>query len=737
MGQSVTNSGNLVTVAGGYNATVNGGITGSGGLEMDDSGTLVLNGTNTFSGGISINSGTVQIASGGVLGGGNYAGNITNYGVLQYSSSAMQTWSGAVSDSGNGLIKDGSGTLILAGGNTYTGDTLISNGLLQVTGTLAGGSYSGNITDNGTLQWSSASAQTLSGVISGGGGLIKDGAGTLTLNGANTYSGTTLVNGGAIAFDPTTYTYPTINSLVVNGGGSVVVKANAGGGSLSIGNLTLNTNGVLSLSYDFSSGNPTVAVVGVTNLHTSGTNIVIRVSGFGAADGQFPLISYTGAPLPNLNNFVLILPFGVSGNLVNNTANLRIDVNVTNSSPAKWIPLNATDAGGTSSFNTAGNWADGNPPTAGNGYYTQGNILRTPADTNAYAFGGSALSIDPYTLTGNGGGRLLMKGPGGAVITVTNLILNGGLADYANANGDDGIETLAGNIILNSGTTSYMGALVSEAELVTAPIGGTGNLQIGGTNVNSGTDIGVVALQTNNTYSGNTTVATGTLLANGASPNTSVSVISGGTLNGTGSIGGTVTVQNGGTIAPGVTAQGALTNIIGTLTVGGAVSVSGTVVMKINSAGSPNSDKLAAPSVTINSGATITLNNIGSTNLVAGNTFTLFSTPVSGSFTITNLPSLPGSSLYWTNELSVNGTIAVVSAVVGPSAPEHLTNGYSAGVLTLSWPAGEGWRLQMQTNGLSVGLGTNWNYITDGSVTSTNITVDSTKPTVFYRLKYP
>jgi hypothetical protein len=43
----------------------------------------------------------------------------------------------------------------------------------------------------------------------------------------------------------------------------------------------------------------------------------------------------------------------------------------------------------------------------------------------------------------------------------------------------------------------------------------------------------------------------------------------------------------------------------------------------------------------------------------------------------------------------------------------------------------------MQTNSLSTGLNTNWTYVTDGSVSSTNITVDATKPTVFFRLVYP
>ncbi|MEI6078003.1 MAG: hypothetical protein WCS94_20660, partial [Verrucomicrobiota bacterium] len=74
---------------------------------------------------------------------------------------------------------------------------------------------------------------------------------------------------------------------------------------------------------------------------------------------------------------------------------------------------------------------------------------------------------------------------------------------------------------------------------------------------------------------------------------------------------------------------------------------------------------------------------------------------------------------------------------VGPSGPATLTNSYSSGALSLSWPAGQGWRLQQQTNGLAVGLFTNWTYVTDGTISSTNITIDATMPTVFYRLMWP
>ena len=91
-----------------------------------------------------------------------------------------------------------------------------------------------------------------------------------------------------------------------------------------------------------------------------------------------------------------------------------------------------------------------------------------------------------------------------------------------------------------------------------------------------------------------------------------------------------------------------------------------------------------------------------------------------------------------TGTVSLSGNTVVLTVTsAGPSGPATLTNSVSGGVLSLSWPAGQGWRLQQQTNALSKGISTNWVYVTDGSVSSTNITVNPAQPTVFYRLTYP
>jgi len=77
------------------------------------------------------------------------------------------------------------------------------------------------------------------------------------------------------------------------------------------------------------------------------------------------------------------------------------------------------------------------------------------------------------------------------------------------------------------------------------------------------------------------------------------------------------------------------------------------------------------------------------------------------------------------------------SGTMGPDGPGVITNSISGNMLTLSWPAGQGWRLQMQTNGLSTGLTSDWFNMTDGAVSSTNLTVNAIQPTTFFRLAYP
>ncbi len=101
------------------------------GLTKSGSGTLILNGVNTFTGGIAINAGTLQIgtngtANGASLNSGNYVGNIfIGAGAsLDFQTNVTQILGGDISGNGNLLVRY-NGTITLSGNNTYTGTTTI------------------------------------------------------------------------------------------------------------------------------------------------------------------------------------------------------------------------------------------------------------------------------------------------------------------------------------------------------------------------------------------------------------------------------------------------------------------------------------------------------------------------------------------------------------------------------------------------------------------------------------
>ena len=80
-----------------------------------------------------------------------------------------------------------------------------------------------------------------------------------------------------------------------------------------------------------------------------------------------------------------------------------------------------------------------------------------------------------------------------------------------------------------------------------------------------------------------------------------------------------------------------------------------------------------------------------------------------------------------------------VSAIPSSTVPVDVSMSVSSGALTLSWPADHlGWRLQVQTNTLSAGLGANWFDVAGSSSTnSMSFPVDSSSGSVFLRLIYP
>ena len=182
------------------NFTYGSNITQAMGLTKLGANTLTLTGSNTtYSGATTVSGGTLQLGDGSS--GHNAAlstSGIIDNSALTYNPFGSLTANYVVRGNGS-LTKAGSGALTLTAGNTYSGATTIGGGTLQIGN---GGSgellASSSINDNGTLAFNHADTLVYSGPISGTGNLVKEGGGTLTLTGGNTFSGGTTILGGTL-----------------------------------------------------------------------------------------------------------------------------------------------------------------------------------------------------------------------------------------------------------------------------------------------------------------------------------------------------------------------------------------------------------------------------------------------------------------------------------------------------------------------------------------------------------
>ncbi|MBV8485970.1 MAG: autotransporter domain-containing protein, partial [Verrucomicrobia bacterium] len=111
------------------NYTFKGIISGTGSLENDGKGTLILTGDNMYTGGTLVDAGTLQIGNGGTTG--NIAGNVTDNHRLRFNRSDTYTFNGAISGNGE-IVQAGTGDLILGGSNSYSGGTIVDSGTLTV-----------------------------------------------------------------------------------------------------------------------------------------------------------------------------------------------------------------------------------------------------------------------------------------------------------------------------------------------------------------------------------------------------------------------------------------------------------------------------------------------------------------------------------------------------------------------------------------------------------------------------
>ncbi|MEX1049754.1 MAG: autotransporter-associated beta strand repeat-containing protein [Akkermansiaceae bacterium] len=222
-GSMVLNDNLVITHNGSGNLTINRPISSGTGLTTsltkDGTGTLTLTAANNFTGGFILNAGTLNINGLNSLGGtAALPSTVTiNGGTIDNTSGAAITISTklhAYAFNGDFSFK-GTNALNLSTGNVNLGT--------------ASGTTRKITTTAGTL--------TIEGVISDGttaNSLIKDGAGTLTLAGANAYTGTTVIKAGSLKINTTT-TISTSSSIVVGDTGSSGAVLNAASAGFTVG----------------------------------------------------------------------------------------------------------------------------------------------------------------------------------------------------------------------------------------------------------------------------------------------------------------------------------------------------------------------------------------------------------------------------------------------------------------------------------------------------------------------
>jgi autotransporter-associated beta strand protein/T5SS/PEP-CTERM-associated repeat protein len=511
-GDVTLNNDTLVTSTGGNQVAgqLTGNVQGAGRLLTN--GVIRLLGNNTYSGGTTINAGSallidgveslghsgseVRIAGGTLM-------PLTNGIVLNSGRNIVLAASGGTINtggldftvnstiSGTGLTKIDGGTLTLGGSNSYTGGTTISGGALQVSSNANLGTGTVTLTSGGTLAASTGftldrsialagaggTINTIAGelvvtsVVSGSGGLTKNGAGTLRLTNNNAYGGTLVNAGTLIGWTGGLPGNITNNASVIFDQALDGTYAGVMSGS---GSLTMQNVGILTLTG--------------TNAYTGGTFLnggFINVSADANLGGAGGKLTFNGGTLR------VYEPFASSRNMtINPSASTTFDV-LGGKDP---LFSGAIDGSGTLIKGGAGNLN-----LTGNNSYTGG------ANINGGSINFSTISgSTPMPTTGNitvASGATLVLGTHGAYGgSGQQIVTNGGNLEMLNA-GSGTLTSWNGGMVLNANTTITKFGPAATYGQINGAISGSAGLTTAGTLILAG----------NNTYTGGTTISAGNL----------------------------------------------------------------------------------------------------------------------------------------------------------------------------------------------------------------------------------
>ena len=586
-----------LTVQGTNAFAFGGNLSGTGALRKNGTADLTLNTTNTYSGGTQLNAGTLVLGATDALGSGTLtasagtnlstgpllgaaialANGIDLLGNLTVIGSNALTLGGVIGGSG-GLVKEGSGDLIISGTNSYQGNTVLNLGKLVVgaDGALGAGALSAaagttldanatasltnQVSLNGAVTVGGTADLTLTGPIIGGGSLTKNGGATLNLSGNNLFLGGLNLNAGTLKVGSNTALGS--GNLTVSGASSLDSSAAVALVNNIVLNAGLTVAGSNALTLDGAlSGTGTLTKAGTANLTLNGINTFQAGTllnggrltlGNAAALGGGALTVGGAASLDNSAAFTL-------GN--NITLNADLALAGTNNLTLGGV---ISGAGGLTKNGTADLTLSGNNTFTGALNILGGSVFASSA---AALGGNSGLNIGAgasLNLAGNGvlGG---LSGAGVIDVGLNNSLTVGGANTSSTFGGSltgsgslikvgggqlelTGINSLSGNTQVNAGILKVSNTLGSA--IVDVNAGGTltgGGSLLGALNINSG---GHLALNSADTLStGSLVVGSGANLdvsLGAPSPTPLLSV------NGSVSLDGNLNVSNGGAFGAGI-----------------------------------------------------------------------------------------------------------------------------------------------------------------------------------------
>ena len=469
-------------------------ISGSGGVSQRGAGTLIMTGTNTYTGSTTISSGTLQIGNGGTTGSLSTSSTITNNGTLAFSRSNTITqgtnFASVIAGSG-GVTKLSAGTLILNGVNTYTGATTVSagtlragaaaggqafgslsavtmgnvagavldlNGFSQTIGSLAGGGATGGNVLLGagaaTLTHGGDNASTVyGGVISGTGNITKLGTGTFAVTATNTYSGTTTISAGTFQLgNGGTTGQLTAPSNVVNNATYAVNRSNA---------LTQGATSVISGTGNFLKLGAGTFTMSGSNSYTGGTVInagTIQVNNAAAIGSSSGTLTVNAGAL-DMNNFNVTVGnlTGTGGSITSAVAGSRtLTVGQGNNGGGNYQGVIANGAGttgltkvgtgtitlsGTNTYTGATTISGGTLALSGSGSINASSGITIGAGGRLAVNSSTALALAPGLNGAGVSSRAVLGGTG----TISGALTLDDVGDVLSPGNSPGILSFSGN----------------------------------------------------------------------------------------------------------------------------------------------------------------------------------------------------------------------------------------------------------------------------------------------------